>query len=64
MKLNCEVTKVSSNGETVTIELDGRQRNDADWRIDGSQQIQVTGSEKVKRAFYLGRKVTITVEPR
>lgn len=64
MKLDCEVTKVSGNGETVTIEMDGRQKTDAEWRRNGLQQIQVTGSDKVKRAFYLGRRVTITVEPR
>lgn len=64
MKLDCVVTRVSGGSETVTIDLDGRQKNDADWRRDGTQQIQVTGTGKVKRAFYLGRRVTITVEPR
>lgn len=60
MKLDCIVSKVTDTGETVTIELDGRQKNDAEWRRDGAQQVQVTGTGKVKRAFYLGRKVTLT----
>jgi hypothetical protein len=64
MKLDCVVTRVSGSSETVTIDLDGRQKNDAEWRRDGAQQIQITASAKVKRAFYLGRKVTIHVEPR
>jgi hypothetical protein len=64
MKLECRVTRVSGDGETVTVSLDGRQHHDAEWRRDGDQQIQVTGSAKVKRAFYLGRRVTITVQPR
>lgn len=64
MKIDCTVTKVSECGESVAITLSGRQANDADWRRDGVQAIEVTGSERVKRAFYLGRKVTLTVEPR
>jgi hypothetical protein len=64
MKLECTVTAVSGSGETVAIRLEGRQANDAEWRRDGTQELQVTGSEKVKRAFYLGRKVIVTVEPR
>ena len=64
MKLDCIVTQVSGSSETITIELDGRQKHDAEWRRDGGQQIQVTASDKIKRAFYLGRRVVITVEPR
>lgn len=64
MKLECRVTRVSGDGETVTVSLAGRQGSDAEWRRDGSQEIQVTGSNKVKRAFYLGRRVVVTVEPR
>ena len=64
MKLECTVTKVSSDGESVAIRLNGRQPNDAEWRRDSVQEIKVTGSEKVKRAFYLGRRVVLTIEPR
>lgn len=64
MKLECRVTGVSNSGESVSITLDGHQPNDADWRREGTQQIEVTCSEKVKRAFWLGRRVVITVEPR
>lgn len=64
MKLECEVTQVSNSGESVNITLSGRQKNDAEWRRDGEQTIQVTCTDKVKRAFWLGRRVTITVEPK
>lgn len=64
MKLECTVTKVSNSGDTVSITLRGNKPNDADWRPRYEQEIEVTCSDKVKRAFYLGRKVTITVEPR
>lgn len=64
MKLECTVTRVSNSGETVTIDLDGRQPKDAEWRRDGSQQIQVTCTDKVRRAFWLGRRVVVTIDPR
>lgn len=64
MKLECVVKSMSENGETVSIDLNGRQSIDAEWRRDGDVSLQVTSSAKVRRAFYLGRKVRITVEPR
>jgi hypothetical protein len=64
MKLECTVKRVSESGETVSIAMDGRQRNDAEWRRDGDITIEVTSSAKVRRAFYLGRKVTIAVQPK
>lgn len=64
MKLDCEVTKVSGDGETMTIGLSGRQANDAEWRRDGYQEVQITASGSAKRAFYLGRRVTLSILPR
>ncbi len=64
MKLECTVSKVSENGETISIALDGRQANDAEWRRDGTQTLEFTATDKARRAFYLGRKVIMTVEPR
>lgn len=64
MKIECEVTRVYCNGETMTVGLSGRQPNDAEWRNDGSQEIQFTASGTAKRAFWIGRKVVLTVQPR
>lgn len=64
MKIECEVTRVANSGESVSITLRGRQAKDAKWRRDGEQNIEVTCSPTVQRAFYLGRKVILTVEPR
>lgn len=64
MKLECEVTKVSGDGETMAIGLKGRQANDAEWRRDGCQEIQITATVSAKKAFFLGRRVTLTVTPR
>ena len=64
MKLECTVTQISNSGESITITLRGRQPKDAEWRRDGHQEIEITCSEKAKRAFWLGRRVVITVDPR
>lgn len=64
MKLHCEVTSVHCDGETMTVGLSGRQANDAEWRRDGSQEVQFTASGSQKRAFWVGRKIILTVEPR
>jgi hypothetical protein len=64
MKLECRVTKVSNSGESIAITLRGRQSTDPDWFRDGVQDIEVKCSERAKRAFYLGRRVVVTVEPR
>jgi hypothetical protein len=63
MKLQCTVTRVSNSGETIRVTLDGRQDRDADWRRDGTQELEFTCTDAAKRAFHLGRKVKITVEP-
>lgn len=64
MKLECTVTKVSNSGDSVAITLQGNHPQDADWRPRYTQEIEVSCSDKIKRAFYLGRKVVVTVEPR
>ncbi len=64
MKLECTVTKVSNSGDTVSITLRGNSPHDAEWRPRYQQEIEVACSDKIKRAFYLGRKVVVMVEPR
>jgi hypothetical protein len=64
MKLDCRVTKVSNSGDTITIGLSGKQPHDAFWRPDGDHTIEVACTDKARRAFWLGRKVVVTIEPR
>lgn len=64
MKLECTVTQIANGGETMTIGLSGRQPNDAEWRRNNRQEIEVVCSDKMKGAFWLGRRVVVTVEPR
>ncbi len=64
MKIKCTVTKVSNSGDTVSVVLRGNQSKDAGWRPRYEQAIEVSCSEKIKKAFYLGRKVDVIVTPR
>lgn len=64
MKIECEVKSIDFDGESMTVGLSGRQKSDAEWRYDQPQSVKFTATEKMKRAFWLGRKVVVTVEPR
>jgi hypothetical protein len=64
MKLECTVTQATNSGESLSITLKGRQAHDPDWFRDGVQDIEIRCSERAKRAFYLGRRVILTIEPR
>lgn len=64
MKIECEVTSVNCDGETMTVGLSGRQATDAEWRRNGYQEVKFTANAAAKRAFWIGRKVNLTVTPR
>lgn len=64
MKIECHVTRVANSGETLTIGLSGKGPRDADWRYDAPQEIQIVCTEKAKRAFWVGRRVVLTVSAR
>lgn len=64
MKLNCVVTSVSSNGETMSVRVEGNAPSDAAWRPRFTQDLTFSESAPTRRAFHIGRKVEIIVRPR
>jgi len=64
MKINCTVTSVSSNGETMSVRVEGNAPSDAEWRPSFTQDLTFAENSHARRAFYIGRKVEITVRPR
>ena len=62
MKLQCEVLSVDCNGESLTVDLQGKSETDADWRPMTRQTVQVPYTARNAKAFYIGRKVEITVK--
>lgn len=63
MKLRVEVTKVETTGDCLRVTAQGKPTNAASWRPLVSQVIEVPDTEPTRRAFYVGRMVTITVTP-
>lgn len=64
MKLKCSVTAVEDCGDTLRVRLQGKSPTDADWRAICPQVIEIANSGGANRAFYVGRQVIITVQPR
>lgn len=61
MKIDCHVLEVSTTGDGLRVTLQGKPPNAADWRALERQVIVLPDSETTRRAFFVGRKVEITV---
>jgi len=64
MKIECEITSAERSGDSLHIGLKGKPPNAADWRPNGSQTITVPLTDGAAKAFYVGRKVSLTVQTR
>jgi len=62
MKIKCEVTGVTTDGDNLTVSLQGSPEQAASWRRMGRIELQVPDVSKSQRAFYVGRKVSILVK--
>lgn len=61
MKIRAEVIEVSTNGETLTIKLQGGSKRWANWRRMGVFQIQVPDIERNCRTYHLGKIVRLAI---
>ncbi len=64
MKLNCHVLSVATNGDKILITGQGVAAGDADWRPYNRVEFEIADVPKNARAFYIGRKFSITIEPK
>lgn len=65
MKLVGVIKAVSERGEQLTVEVKAAQVGATDWLFGELPVSFVTRSDdRSRRTFYVGREVTITVEPR
>lgn len=60
MKLKCEVLKVSSNGDSLSVVMQARTGR-ADWKPIERQMIHVDNTKTNQRSFYVGRTLTLEV---
>lgn len=58
MKLHGEVIEVSLNGDGITIAIQAKTGRAA-WRPIERQILRIGDTVQNRRAFYIGRKVTI-----
>lgn len=62
MKLDCEVIAASTTGDGLRITMQGNASTAAEWRGLERQELVVPDNETTRRAFYVGRKVRVTVK--
>jgi hypothetical protein len=63
MKLETKVKGVSQDGDDLLLHLDGWPITAPDGTYPRDYNIAVPANAKAKRAFYIGRKVYITIDP-
>lgn len=64
MKLKLEVIGVDASGDLLTLHLQGSAPNSPDWRTMGGHKIQIDNTPRNCKAFYLGRILNVTIEPK
>lgn len=62
MRLTGEIIEVSSNGDNITLAVQCKVGR-AEWKPIERQTLRVDNTAPNRRAFYLGREVSITVKP-
>jgi hypothetical protein len=64
MKIETQVKGISHDGEELLLHLDGWPTTAPAGTYPRDYSIHVPANAKAKRAFYVGRKVCITIDPR
>lgn len=63
MKVRCEVLSVAATGDQLSIKAQGTARQGAAWRSMEVFDFRIADTKTNRRAFYVGRGVSITVTP-
>lgn len=63
MKIEARVKGVHQEGDELMLVLDGWPVTAPEGTLRRTYCIEVPANAKAKRAFYIGRKVNITVDP-
>ena len=62
MKMTGEVLEVALNGDGITIVIQAKVGR-ADWKPIERQTLRIDDTAQNRRAFYVGRKVTLELKP-
>ena len=63
MKIKAEVLGAETIGDALRLKLQGQAEGAADWAPMLALTVEVPPREKNHRAYYVGRKVALTIEP-
>ena len=63
MKIKAHIVAVADHGDVYKIEAQGSEIGAADWRKMELFEFRVANIAGRNRAFYVGRELTITIEP-
>lgn len=63
MKIEAHVKGVTQEGDELVLVMDGWPVTAPDGTLARTYAIEVPANAKAKRAFYIGRKVNITIDP-
>lgn len=64
MNLDCHIIAVEDCGDRLRVRLQGAGNGDAEWRPMLPQLMEITNSGRAAKSFHIGRRVTITIEPK
>lgn len=64
MKIKGHVTGIHTTGDQLSIVGQGVVDGSADWRAMETVEITLPDTPKNARAFYVGRKFHLTLEPK
>jgi hypothetical protein len=64
VKITGEVIAVESNGEMLSVRLQGTAASDPAWLPMGVFTFQLQSTKRNERAYYIGRKVEIGLNPK
>jgi hypothetical protein len=62
MKIHAEVLAAETIGDGLRLKLQGNADVDAEWRPMLALSIEVPDHARNRRAYYIGRKVAITID--
>lgn len=62
MKIKAIVVEVKDNGEILAVLAQGQGVAEAGWMAQRGFNLPMQNSERNRRAFYIGRNITITVK--
>jgi hypothetical protein len=63
MRIRAEVIAVEDRGDVLLLTMQGREWNAPQWREIDKQSIHVPATDRNRRAFFVGRIVSIEARP-